>query len=491
MSYNSTLATEGRQRRTTLAVDAPEEPPLCVDLDGTLIHCDSLLESCASLARRSFEWLLIPFWWLRHGKAYVKKRVALLSRLDVSRLPYKTAVVDELKRQRRAGRKVILCTGAAEELALRAAEHLAIFDDVIASDGIVNMAGASKRDALVARFGKGGFDYIGDSRRDLEAWTAARKAMVADPSARLLLSLRRRGITAAAIYSESRGRRLNLWLRAIRVHQWAKNLLLFAPLALGHRMLSLQGLLAFMGFSFVASAGYLLNDVLDIEADRKHSQKRSRPIASGAISLPQVLVAIPLLLILGSAAAIDVSLSFAGTVGMYFIASMAYSLWLKRSAPLDVILLAGLYTIRIAAGGAAFHIVISPWTLAVSVFLFLSLAMVKRVSELRELADSRSAPGRGYQRIDIEQLSSMGGAAGYISVLVTALYISSPDVQKLYAHPHLLWLILPIMLYWISRIWLLTGRGRIHEDPVLFAIQDKTTYIAGVLGAAIAALATT
>lgn len=478
---------------TYASAAAPGEPPLCVDLDHTLILTDSLLETCLSLVLSGVSWLLLPFWLLR-GKAYLKKRSASLSPLDVSNLPYNETLVRDLRQQHLAGRTIILCTGAAAEIAERIRAHLGIFDDVIASDGAVNLVGSRKREALEARFGRRGFDYIGDSRKDLAIWRIARRSFVVNPSGRLLGSLRRRNIAATGCcFKPKAERQVTLWLRAIRIHQWAKNLLLFAPLALGHRLVLFEAALAFLAFSLTASAGYLINDLLDLEADRKHVHKRHRPLASGDLPAGCALVAVPVLLVLAGTAALRLPAIFAVTLAGYFVSSLAYSLWLKRAAPFDVILLAGLYTIRIVAGGAATHIVISPWTLAVAVFLFLSLAMVKRVAELRELRaiDSRSTPGRGYSKVDIEQLSSMGGAAGYLSVLVTALYISSPDVQKLYANPHWLWLILPIMLYWISRIWLYTGRGWIDQDPIVFALKDKTTYLAGLLSAAIAVLATT
>ena len=482
-----------RRELTYTSATGSAEPPLCVDLDHTLIWTDSLIETCLSLVLSGLSWLLIPFWLIR-GKAYLKKRSARLSPLDASKLPYNETLVRDLRQQHLEGRTIILCTGAAEEIAERVGTHLGIFDDIIASDGTVNLVGSRKREALETRFGRGGFDYIGDSRRDIAIWRIARRSFVVNPSGRLLGWLRSRNIAATSCCFKPQAEQgVKLWLRAIRVHQWTKNLLVFAPLALGHRLVLFEATLAFLAFSLTASAGYLTNDLLDLEADRKHVHKRYRPLASGDLSAGRALMAIPLLLVLAGLAALRLPGLFAVTLAGYFVSSLAYSLWLKRAAPIDVILLAGLYTIRIVAGGAATHIVISPWTLAVSVFLFLSLAMVKRVAELRELraADNRGTPGRGYSRMDIEQLSSMGGSAGYLSVLVTALYISSPDVQKLYSNPHWLWLILPVMLYWISRIWLYTGRGWIDQDPVVFALKDKTTYLAGLLSAAIAVLATT
>ena len=501
MPRDSALPVLAPVRRHGGAGHTPRKPPaaqalalpLCVDLDRTLLLTDTLFEAILSLILRGLSWLAIPFWLVR-GKAYLKRRIALSSPLDVSILPYNDVLLQELTSQHVAGRRIVLCTGAAKELATRVAAHLGIFDEVIATGERVNLVGIFKRDALEERFGRNGFDYIGDGFQDLPIWEIAHQSFVVEPSAHLRRALQRRGITVAGFYSRgatpSHGPKS--WLRAIRIHQWAKNLLLFTPLALGHRPALIEAGFAFVAFCFTASAGYLLNDLLDLEADRRHAEKRRRPLAAAEIPLSHAAAAIPVLLLAACATALELPPLFRVTLAIYFGGSLLYSLWLKRQAPMDLILLAGLYTIRIAAGGAAAQIVISPWTLAVSVFLFLSLAMVKRVSELRGLSDIKpqGAPGRAYLKVDIAQLSAMGEAAGYCSVLVMALYIHSPDVEKLYKHPQWLWLILPIMLHWITRVWLLTGRGSINQDPVLFAVKDKTTYIAGLLSAALAALAT-
>ncbi len=467
------------------------EIPLCVDLDGTLLRTDTLWESCLALMRRGFAWLLLPF-WLLGGKAHLKRRVAELSSLDPTTLPYNEELVRELRRQFEAGRTIVLCTGADEKVAGGIAAHLGIFAEVMASDGSVNLTAARKRRALEARFGSGGFDYIGNSWADVPVWRAARNAQVANPPRGLVASLERGGVKVDQVYvQERRGSRLRVWLRAIRVHQWAKNLLVFVPLALSHRPEVIGAALAFLAFSFAASGTYLINDLLDLQADRRHAHKRKRPFASGDLSIRWALFAFPVLWAMAAGIALLLPPEFGVVLALYVAGTLAYSLTLKRRAVVDVIVLAGLYTIRIAAGGAATGIVISPWTMALSVFMFLSLAMVKRVSELRESRESETAavPGRDYTKADIQQLSSLGGSAGYMTVLVTALYIHSEDVQKLYSHPQWLWLMLPILLYWVGRIWLYASRGWINQDPVLFALKDRTTYLAALLAMAIAALA--
>jgi 4-hydroxybenzoate polyprenyltransferase/phosphoserine phosphatase len=466
------------------AAPAPETAAvrtLCVDLDGTLVRTDTLLEAFLCLMKHGLAWLLAPLWLLK-GRAYLKRRIAAASPLDVATLPYNEELVAELRRQRDAGRPVYLATGADETIAGRVAEHLGLFDGIVASDGRVNRVGDRKRQTLEARFGRGGFDYIGNGAADLPLWAAAGQALAVNPSARLRRAAAKLGIPLIEVCSAGAGASLGLVARAVRVQQWVKNLLLFVPLVLSHRLspeLLAREALAFVLFSLTASCVYLINDLLDLAADRKHPRKRRRPFAAGRLPLWLPALVVPLFLAASALGALAFPPAFRLILALYFGASLLYSLWLKRMLPLDVLVLAGLYTVRILAGGAASGVTISPWTLAFSIFVFLSLAMVKRVSELRHFEGDAEAclPGRDYMRSDIQQLSSLGGAAGYTSVVVMALYINSPAVQKLYTAPHWLWLALPLLLYWFSRIWLLTGRGRVSEDPVLFALKDRPTYV--------------
>ncbi len=489
---SQTAAPELRPTPARAQVDgAAGEAPLCVDLDGTLVATDTLWEASLALVRKGLQWLWIPFWLLR-GKAYLKQRIAALSPLDPSTLPYQQELLHELQLRHAEGRTIVLCTGADESTARRVSEHLGIFDEIFASDGKVNLTGSRKLAALEARFGKGNFDYAGNGWSDLAVWQGARAAHVVNPSHGLLRTMERRKIAIASVLRRPPSRsRLSLWLRAVRIHQWAKNLLLYVPLALSHRPALLEASLGFLAFGLAASSAYLLNDLMDLQADRRHAHKKRRPFASGELPVQAALAAVPLLWIAAAGISLLLPARFGLTLAAYLIGTLAYSFWLKQRAMVDVIVLAGLYTVRIEAGGAAAQIPISPWTLALAVFLFLSLAMVKRVSELREArqAETVSVPGRDYMRADLPQLSSMGIAAGYLTVLVMALYIHSPEVQELYSRPQWLWFILPIQLYWIGRIWLYTNRGWINQDPLIFALKDRTSYIAGILAAAIAVLA--
>jgi 4-hydroxybenzoate polyprenyltransferase/phosphoserine phosphatase len=454
--------------------------PLCVDLDGTLVRTNTLVESALALVKlRPLTLFLLPL-WLWRGRAYLKAKIARYQALDVSTLPYNRELLQDLIEESQRGRKIYLATGANEVLANQIAEHVGAFRGVIASNENTNAVGRVKSKLLQARFGLGGFDYVGNSRSDVPVWRAAKNSIAVNAPPRLLRGIRP-GVTMQRVYP--RVRRWSVVMRALRVHQWAKNVLLFVPLLTSHTVLrnAKAESIAFLAFSLAASSIYIFNDLLDLESDRLHSWKRDRPIASGDLSIELASLLALVLVTLCVTTAAMLSKSFQAILLAYWLTSMLYSLRLKLVLVLDIIILAGLYTIRILAGGAAVHVPISPWTLAFSAFLFLSLALVKRVSELGALKTSTSISRRSYQVVDLPQLASLGGAAGYLSVLVFALYINSPDVQKLYAKPDLLWLMCPPLLYWISRIWMLANRQEIQGDPVLFALKDKPSYLVGAI----------
>jgi 4-hydroxybenzoate polyprenyltransferase len=288
------------------------------------------------------------------------------------------------------------------------------------------------------------------------------------------------------------------WLalpQALRVHQWVKNLLIFVPVLLDHKLFQvpvlLKAVVAFAAFCCAASGAYVLNDLLDQEADRRHKLKRNRPFAAGTLSRSFGFTLAPLLFVAALLWSLWLPPKFLMLLVTYVVLTTAYSLYLKRVAILDVLLLAGLYTLRVLAGVAASHVRFSTWLLAFSMFLFLSLAFLKRYAELSDLpgGTDQRIEKRGYQRGDREWLVSMGGASGYLSVLVLALYVNSEQVIALYRTPLLLWLICPLLLYWISRMWLLAHRGRIHQDPIVATVKDPVSYGIGVLVALILYLA--
>lgn len=469
------------------------EIPLCVDLDGTLVRTDTLVESLLVLVRRRPSRLPLLPWWLIRGRAHAKRRVAEHVSPDPAGLPYDPTLLAELRRERDGGRRLILVTASHERTARRVAEHLALFDEVLATDGQTNLKGEAKRRVLVERFGEGGFDYAGDSRADLAVWSSARHAIAVNAPRSVV---RRLGGEARVL--DSRTSRIAAVIRAMRVRQWVKNLLLVLPAVLAHRYgdpaILLSAGLAFLSFSLGASAIYLLNDLLDLDADRDHPVKRHRPFASGALPLELGLILSPLLAIASLALGAALGGPYLLCLGGYLVLTVLYSMWLKQIALVDVMVLAGLFTLRILAGGAATRITVSEWLLALSMFLFVSLGAVKRYAELRRLARTagaepedgpRSARGRGYTTADLAVMMPLGLASGYIAVLVMALYVTSDAVVQWYRRPVLLWLVCPLLLYWISRIWLLAQRDRMDEDPVLFAVRDGVTWVIAALCAAI------
>lgn len=472
---------------TTVAIATPAAQaqslrPLCVDLDGTLVKSDTLFDGVFQFLRhRPLQFWRLPLWLLK-GKAYLKTEVARAAPLDVARLPYNTELLYFLQARRREGREIYLATGADGPLATRVADHLGIFSGVLATDPATNLIRTRKLARLKERFGA--FDYIGNSRADLPLLANAGEAMLANPTPALRISMSMRQIPVAHTFVDH-GPLVRTLFKAIRLHQWAKNVLLFVPLLLSHQ-LSARALgaafAAFFCFSFMASANYLINDLLDMESDRRHPSKRLRPFASGDLSVTAG-VGLALLLFAASLAILPLlPAAFAGWLGLYITTTAAYSFYLKRLAVVDVLLLSGLYTLRMLAGGAATGTEISHWLAGFSTFLFLSLAMVKRFSELENLRErgAVSTHGRGYLVADLEQIRTFGTSSGYAAVVVFMLYIARPDVTDLYRYAGRLWFLVPLLLYWITRIWLLASRGELDDDPVIFAIRDPMSLLVGL-----------
>lgn len=461
--------------------------PLCVDLDGTLVHGDLLWESLFLLLRRNpLYFLLAPVWLLR-GKATLKAELAKRITFDPEILPYNREFLLWLRQQKERGRAIWLCTASNHLLANRVADHLRIFDGIVASSDTVNVAGATKADLLAEKFGVGRFDYCGNHRVDLAIWKLSKNGIVvcgtealgrkAAMVTRIAATFpRRRGMTGPA-------------LRALRLHQWAKNALLFVPLVAAHRLNDPvavgRALQAFLTFCLCASAVYLINDMLDLEADRQHARKRTRALACGDLSVPQGLGLVAALLIGSAALATALSGPFTLGLGLYFAVTLAYSLGLKRIVLVDTLTLAALYTVRIIAGALAVDVALSFWLLQFSIFLFFSLALAKRYAEMDEVLHQGGeyAEGRGYHVEDLPLLLGFGAASGYLSVLVLGLYINSPAVESLYRHPYFIWLLCALLLFWISHIWFKTYHKAMHDDPVVFALTDRTSLVVGALAA--------
>ena len=470
-----------------------ESLPLVVDLDGTLVKTDLLVESLFVLVKQNpFYVVLLPFWLLK-GKAYLKREINRRVTLDVTILPYHRKLIGYLELEQKRGRPLVLATGSDERIARQVADHLRLFQTVLASNGNSNLSPHQKRERLVGVFGERGFDYAGNNWRDLQVWCSARRAIVVSSSA----DLSRRAARVAEVervFGNGEGW-LIPYLRALRPQHWLKNLLVFVPILMAHWFdnfpLFGKASLAFLAFGLCASSVYLINDLADLPSDRQHPRKRERPFAAGEISLVWGLASVPVLLGLSLLLCLFLPPLFLAVLLLYFLLNLGYSFTLKRVAVLDVIILAGLYTMRIMGGAASVDIWPSSWLLAFSTFLFFSLALVKRYAELVMVRGLKgeTAQVRGYQIIDMELLASMGGGSGYVAVLVLAIYISSGAAEILYTKAALLWLLCPLLLYWISYVWLVAHRGRMHDDPLLFTLKDPVSRIVILLAAVIILLA--
>lgn len=466
--------------------------PLVVDLDGTLIKTDLLFETANRFVTHRLLRAPSLLGWLVRGRAVMKAELAERAAPDPATLPYHAPLLEWLGAEKAGGRRLILATASHRKLATAVADHLGLFDEVLATEGSVNLKAEHKRDLLVARFGKGGFDYVGNDLADLPVWAAARHAHVVGASPALLAEARRQGSVDRVFASERMPAAAALF-KCMRPHQWMKNLLIVVPLLSAHRYGDLQALWAtlwaFIAFGLCASSVYVLNDLVDVGDDRHHASKRKRPFAAGQLSLLAGWVAWPTLLLLsfGLAWALLPPI-FSAVLAGYLVITMTYSLRFKQYAILDVLLLAGLYTTRIVAGAAAIAVPLSFWLLTFSMFIFLSLALMKRYSELRPARHAGKGGklrGRGYQHDDLEMVASFGSSSGYLSVLVLALYIQGSDAAQLYQTPRVIWLACPLMLFWISRAWLIAHRGLMHDDPIVFAIKDRISWFTGAGLAAI------
>jgi len=457
---------------------------LAVDLDGTLIASDMLHESFwATLGSDRPQFFRALGALLTGGKAALKAALADAT-VDVALLPYKTEVLEEIRARREAGAHVVLATASDQALAEAVAGHLGLFDEIMASDGTTNLKGAAKAEALTEKFGEKNFAYVGDASADLPVWKAAKEAIAVDVTPALKSRISTDLVTEIDSAAAPAGR-LQAGIKALRPHQWLKNLLIFVPMLLAHQLdggTVFKAFAAFVAFSLIASSVYVLNDLLDLSADRAHPRKRLRPFASGALPLQAGLILAPCLFLAGLAVGALSGTLFLGVLLFYYLCTLAYSLFLKRITVIDICMLAGLYTLRVIAGASATQTPPSVWLLGFSIFFFLAMAAVKRQAELVDLvaAGREKAEGRGYLPEDLPLITMMALAAGYVSVLVAGLYLTSDAVAELYSFPPALWGICAVLIYWISRIVMLTHRQRMHDDPIVFAVTDKISLFCGV-----------
>ncbi len=463
-------------RRVAPSGELRSQAPIVVDLDGTLVATDTLAESVLAMVKAAPARLLWAPLWLASGRARFKAEVAGRGAIAVSTLPYNQELLEFLHAEKCRGRRIVLATAAHESIARQVAEHLGLFDRVIATSGDDNLKGERKLAAIEAELGQS-FAYIGDHAADLPIWRRAEQPMLVErrPGAGARLQ---RQVTFTQVFA-GEGHGLGDWIRAFRVHQWLKNLLLLVPLLTSFQFLEPGKLLAvlgaFLAFSVAASATYVMNDLLDLGSDRIHPRKRNRPFASGRIGVVPGAAAASAMLALALAAAPLIAPKFACMLVVYLVATVTYSLVLKRYVLIDVMTLGLLYTLRIIAGATAISVAVSPWLLAFSMFLFTSLAMVKRCSELVSLgaAGRSGASGRDYQVTDLTVLWPLGVGTALCAVVVFGLFINVPDTQARYATPELLWCVALGLIYWLGRLWTKTSRGEMHDDPILFAARDR------------------
>lgn len=461
--------------------------PLVVDLDGTLVRSDLLVQSAFTYLGNNPLRVVRLLSVVRHGKAAAKAEIASKTSIDVSLLPYDENVVSLIQQRRAAGNRVYLASASNETYVRGIADHLGLFDGWFASNADENLSAGSKARRLMETFGKGGFDYVGNSRADLAVWAVAGQCIAVRVSPTVRSKLMDISPGATVLETKTMGR-ASEWIKLLRVHQWSKNALVFVPLVTAQRfdlVAFCEASGAFLVFSLAASAVYVLNDLVDLDADRKHSSKKRRPLAKGTVPITGSMVLIPVLLVVGFYGAWAIGSSLAAVLLAYLVLTTAYTFALKRKMLVDVLTLASLYTIRVIAGAAAISVPISEWLLGFSMFVFTALALIKRYVELAARIDNglSDPTNRNYRKSDLDIVATLAAAAGFNAVTVFALYISSDAVRPLYRYPQALWLICLILMYWLGRALLMAHRRLMPDDPILFALRDWNSYVAlGLIG---------
>ncbi|MEM6409716.1 MAG: UbiA family prenyltransferase [Pseudomonadota bacterium] len=452
-------------------------PVLVVDLDGTLIRSDALYECFWRALSRTWRTLPNTVSWLTGGRAVLKQKLAELANLNPEFLPYNKDVLNYIQDWRANGGRAVLVTASDQSIADGVAEYTQLFDDAVGSDGSTNLKGEAKARLLQERFNDVGYVYMGDSSADLPVWEGATKAIAVNPSSSIEKQVQDMPVESEILHSDREPR---AYLKALRPHQWLKNILLFLPMMGAHSFdlaTLMNAIVAFCAFSLVSSSGYVFNDLMDLRADRAHPRKSARPFASGQIPIMHGTAMVPILLLGGLALGALVNWQTFGVIAVYFVMTTVYSLHIKSLAIADICMLGILYTLRIIAGGLATGLTLSVWLLAFSMFFFFALAAVKRQAELVDLR-RRGIPNarrRGYAVDDLPIIRQLSVASGFVSVLVLALYLDTDSVKDLYSTPRVLGIICLILLYWISRISLKAHRGEMHDDPIVYALRDKVS----------------
>lgn len=462
---------------------AATREPLVVDLDGTLVGSDLLVESAFAHVGKNPLAIFSLLSALRRGRAALKNAIAAETSIDVAHLPYDERVLELIAEARAEGREIHVASASNERYVSAVAAHVGA-DGWFASDATTNLSGERKARRLVEVFGERGFDYAGNDTADLPVWAVCRKGWAVHPSRAVREAIAEKAFDVSFIGPQPG--RARAWIKLFRFHQWAKNVLVFVPLLTAH-MFRIGSLLeaigAFLAFSFAASAVYVVNDLVDLEADRRHPTKRDRPLAAGTVPIRAAVPVAFGLLVVAVLLAFLVSPAFAAVLLAYLLLTTAYTFFLKRKMLVDVITLAALYTVRVIGGAAAISVPISEWLLGFSMFIFTSLALIKRYVELagKVDADLPDFSNRDYLKSDLDIVAALAAASGFNAVTVFALYISSDTVRQLYHHPKALWLACPILMYWLGRALMIAHRREMDDDPVFFALKDRNSLIAFAL----------
>lgn len=461
---------------------------LIVDLDDSFLKTDLLLEGILTLIKKNPLYILcLPFWALQ-GPLVLKTKVAARIRFTGEHLPVHNDVVEVIKDRLQNSEKVLLISASPQVWVETVAARYPYFTKAVGST-TQNLKGFKKAEYILSTFPNEPFSYVGDTLSDLAVWKHAQEAIVVNPSKGLLSQVQKLGRKVTVV--NDRVSTLRMLIKQLRPHQWLKNFLLFLPLIVGHKLqdASVSLILAFASFSLAASSVYVFNDLLDLESDRLHHSKKNRPFAAGKLSLKWGLVLIPALVCAALLTGLSVNLSFFLWVCAYYGLNLLYTFKLKRILVIDIVVLSAMYTLRLFAGAAASETPISEWFLSFSTMFFFGLACVKRYTEIIRSNAKLNVTGRGYRQVDDQAILTLGSGAGLLSIVIFLIYLQSPAVLSLYHRPQLLWVLTPVLLYWTSRLWLLTSRNEVHDDPVIFAAKDKVSWvcfavIALVMGAA-------
>jgi 4-hydroxybenzoate polyprenyltransferase len=476
---DSSKATSGTVAVCTTGESDRSSVPLVVDLDGTLLRTDLLHESAVRLVKQKPWSLIAILLWLLRGRKFFKRRIFGEVGLDGMPLPINEEVYAWLAEEKSKGRLLILATASDRSLAEQTVKHLGLFDIVLGSLGERDLKGPEKVEAIKECCGTQ-FDYAGNSRADLAIWRVSRQAVLVNPTKAVESEARKTGNVSRVISSPKTG--LKAGIKSLRLYQWVKNLLIFVPAFTSHEWANWHILtkcaIAFVAFSFCASATYIANDLIDLEEDRRNATKRLRPFASGECSILWGVIIATACMLAGFSLAFVAGNHLSEMLFLYIFFTACYSLEMKKVFLLDVMTLAVLYTMRVMVGHVVTGITFSMWLLSFAFFLFLSLAFSKRAAELINLGEGKqqTVPGRGYLAGDLQVITMAGICSGFLSSLVFALYVNSASVTLLYKRPAILWGILPLLLYYIVRVWIVCGRGELDVDPILYTAKSKSTY---------------